>query len=113
MSVKFFTESFFAEFLGTAFLLVIVTGSGIMGETLGAGNAAMALLGHCHGLWLVCVNYLARINLWRLFQPGCEHDDVARRHAKYANIVCIYSRANYWYLAHTSTICIAYNSNIY
>ncbi len=46
MSVKFFTESFFAEFLGTAFLLVIVTGSGIMGETLGAGNAAVALLGN-------------------------------------------------------------------
>ncbi len=46
MSVKFFTESFFIEFLGTAFLLVIVTGSGIMGETLGAGNAAVALLGN-------------------------------------------------------------------
>ena len=46
MSVKFLTESFFAEFLGTAFLLVIVTGSGIMGETLGAGNAAVALLGN-------------------------------------------------------------------
>ena len=46
MSVKFFTESFVAEFLGTAFLLVIITGSGIMGETLGAGNAAVALLGN-------------------------------------------------------------------
>ena len=46
MPVKFFTESFFAEFLGTAFLLVIVTGSGIMGETLDTGNAAVALLGN-------------------------------------------------------------------
>lgn len=41
MAVKFF-----AEFFGTAFLLAIVTGSGIMGETLGAGNAAVALLGN-------------------------------------------------------------------
>ena len=46
MSVKFFTESLLIEFLGTAFLLAIVTGSGIMGETLGAGNAAVALLGN-------------------------------------------------------------------
>ena len=35
-----------AEFVGTALLLAIVTGSGIMGETLGAGNAAVALLGN-------------------------------------------------------------------
>lgn len=33
-----------AEFLGTAFLLVIVVGSGIMGERLSAGNDAIALL---------------------------------------------------------------------
>ena len=39
-----------AEFIGTALLLAIVTGSGIMGEALsnsaGAGNAAVALLGN-------------------------------------------------------------------
>ena len=35
-----------AEFFGTALLLAIVTGSGIMGETLGLGNAAVALLGN-------------------------------------------------------------------
>ena len=35
-----------AEFFGTAFLLAIVTGSGIMGESLSAGNAAVALLGN-------------------------------------------------------------------
>ena len=46
MSVKFFTESWFIEFLGTALLLAIVTGSGIMGEALGAGNSAVALLGN-------------------------------------------------------------------
>lgn len=33
-----------AEFLGTAGLLVVVVGSGIMGETLANGNAAIALL---------------------------------------------------------------------
>jgi len=37
---------FIAEFIGTALLLSIVAGSGIMGETLGAGNAAVALLGN-------------------------------------------------------------------
>lgn len=34
----------FAEFLGTAFLLAIVVGSGIMGEKLSNGNAAIVLL---------------------------------------------------------------------
>jgi glycerol uptake facilitator-like aquaporin len=33
-----------AEFLGTAFLLAAVVGSGIMGEQLAAGNVAIALL---------------------------------------------------------------------
>ena len=46
MLVKFFTLSFLIEFFGTALLLAIVTGSGIMGEALGAGNAAVALLGN-------------------------------------------------------------------
>lgn len=36
----------FAEFLGTAFLLAIVVGSGIMGEKLANGNNAIALLGN-------------------------------------------------------------------
>lgn len=35
-----------AEFAGTALLLAIVVGSGIMGETLANGNAAIALLGN-------------------------------------------------------------------
>ena len=35
-----------AEFFGTALLLAIVTGSGIMGDSLSAGNAAVALLGN-------------------------------------------------------------------
>src|ERR1700677_4928116 len=33
-----------AEFVGTAFLLMAVVGSGIMGERLAAGNVAIALL---------------------------------------------------------------------
>ena len=33
-----------SEFLGTAFLLIVVVGSGIMGENLAQGNAALALL---------------------------------------------------------------------
>jgi glycerol uptake facilitator-like aquaporin len=39
-------RSYLSEFIGTALLLAIVAGSGIMGETLGAGNAAVALLGN-------------------------------------------------------------------
>ena len=35
-----------AEFVGTAFLLATVVGSGIMGETLADGNVALALLGN-------------------------------------------------------------------
>jgi glycerol uptake facilitator-like aquaporin len=37
---------YLSEFIGTALLLAIVAGSGIMGETLGAGNAAVTLLGN-------------------------------------------------------------------
>jgi len=35
-----------AEFVGTALLLAVVVGSGIMGETLAGGNVAIALLGN-------------------------------------------------------------------
>lgn len=46
-----------AEAVGTAFLLAVVVGSGIMGERLAAGNAAIALLANsiatgC-GLWVL------------------------------------------------------------
>lgn len=37
-------RALFAEFLGTALLLAIVVGSGIMGERLAEGNTAVALL---------------------------------------------------------------------
>jgi glycerol uptake facilitator-like aquaporin len=37
-------KKLFAEFLGTAFSLAIIVGSGIMGEKLSAENAVIALL---------------------------------------------------------------------
>jgi len=39
-------RSYISEFVGTALVLAIVAGSGLMGESLGAGNAAVALLGN-------------------------------------------------------------------
>lgn len=39
-------QKLWAEFLGTAFLLATVVGSGIMAETLAGGNVAIALLGN-------------------------------------------------------------------
>jgi glycerol uptake facilitator-like aquaporin len=39
-------ERITAELIGTALLLAIVVGSGIMGESLASGNAAIALLGN-------------------------------------------------------------------
>ena len=39
-------QTYLAEFIGTAFLLATVIGSGIMGETLADGNTAVALLGN-------------------------------------------------------------------
>ncbi len=38
------SKRFLSEFLGTAGLLIVVIGSGIMGETLSQGNGAIALL---------------------------------------------------------------------
>jgi glycerol uptake facilitator-like aquaporin len=40
------TRKLAAEFLGTAGLLAVVVGSGVMGERLAGGNAAVALLGN-------------------------------------------------------------------
>lgn len=35
-----------SEFIGAALLLAVITGSGIMGDNLSQGNAAVALLGN-------------------------------------------------------------------
>ena len=40
------TQRYVAEFIGTAFLLATVVGSGIMAENLAQGNTAIALLGN-------------------------------------------------------------------
>ncbi len=40
------TSPLLAEFIGTAFLLATVVGSGVMGEQLSGGNVALALLGN-------------------------------------------------------------------
>ncbi len=40
------SQKFAAEFIGTAFLLATVVGSGIMAERLAGGNVAIALLGN-------------------------------------------------------------------
>ncbi len=47
------------EFIGTAFLLAVVVGSGIMGENLAGGNAAIALLANAlaTGAGLVFIIY--------------------------------------------------------
>jgi glycerol uptake facilitator-like aquaporin len=44
MSRRPLVRCFVAEFLGTAFLVAAIVGSGIMGERLANGNAALALL---------------------------------------------------------------------
>ena len=68
-----------AEFFGTALLLAIVTGSGVMGEALSAGNMAVALLGNsiatCCGLYVLITvlgpisgahfNPVVSIMMWR------------------------------------------------
>jgi glycerol uptake facilitator-like aquaporin len=73
-------KSYAAEFLGTALLLAIVAGSGIMGETLANGNAAVALLGNSiatgAGLYVLIVllgpisgahfNPVVSLMFWRL-----------------------------------------------
>ncbi|BDW12294.1 transport protein [Polynucleobacter sp. SHI8] len=73
-------RSYLAEFVGTALLLAIVAGSGFMGETLGAGNAAVALLGNSiatgAGLYVLIVllgpisgahlNPVVTLMFWRL-----------------------------------------------
>jgi glycerol uptake facilitator-like aquaporin len=46
MQAPTFSQRLGAEFLGTAFLLATVVGSGIMAERLAGGNVALALLGN-------------------------------------------------------------------
>ena len=62
-----------AEFLGTAFLLATVIGSGIMGAKLADGNDALALLGNTlptGAILVVLITMLGPIS-GAHFNPGC------------------------------------------
>ena len=77
-------KNYASEYVGTTLLLAIVAGSGLMGETLGAGNAAVALLGNSiatgAGLYVLIVvlgpisgahfNPLVSMMSWRLGHLG-------------------------------------------
>lgn len=79
-------KTYLAEFIGTALLLAVVTGSGIMGDTLSAGNAAVALLGNSiatgAGLFVLITllgpisgahfNPVVSAMFWRLGQLECK-----------------------------------------
>jgi len=58
-------QKFLAEFIGTAFLLATVIGSGIMAEKLSGGNVAIALLGNTiptGAILIVLITMLAPIS---------------------------------------------------
>ena len=61
-----------AELIGTAFLLAVVVGSGIMGERLANGNAAISL--HHRGLLVHFINIVR--------QPGGDYRQVAEPHVR-------------------------------
>jgi glycerol uptake facilitator-like aquaporin len=46
MTIKMMKNKLITEYVGTVLLLAIVAGSGVMGESMSAGNAAVALLGN-------------------------------------------------------------------
>jgi glycerol uptake facilitator-like aquaporin len=48
-----------AEFIGTAFLVSAVVGSGVMGERLAGGNVAIALLANTIATWAALVALIA------------------------------------------------------
>ena len=61
-----------AEFLGTAFLLATIAGSGIMGETLAAGQAGAALLPHSlaiGAILFVMITLLGPVSVSRTDSP--------------------------------------------
>jgi glycerol uptake facilitator-like aquaporin len=69
-----------AEFLGTATLLMIVVGSGHMGESLASGNAAIALLANSTATGLpVGADRTVRPGVRRIQSSREPHRRVARR----------------------------------
>ena len=70
-----------AEFIGTAFLLATVIGSGIMGERLSGGNVALALLGNTiptGAILVVIITMFAPVS-GAHFNPAVTAVAVARR----------------------------------
>ncbi len=58
-------QRYLSEFVGTAFLLATVVGSGIMAESLSGGNVAMALLGNTlatAGILVVLITMLGPVS---------------------------------------------------
>jgi len=65
-------RAYLSEFTGTTILLATVIGSGIMGETLANGNAAIALLGNTIATgYFICFNNNFWTNFGSSFQPNC------------------------------------------
>src|SRR3984893_5487856 len=62
-----------AEFLGTGFLVAAVVGSGIMGERLAGGNAAIALLANtiATGAALAALIQAVSADFRRAFESNC------------------------------------------
>ena len=62
-----------AEFVGSAFLVAAVVGSGIMGERLASGNVAIALLANtiATGAALVALILTFGPDFRRTPKPGC------------------------------------------
>jgi len=56
-------NKYLAEFIGTALLLAVVTGSGIMGDVLAGNNNAVALLGNSIATGAaLCFNFIINAN---------------------------------------------------
>ena len=70
-----FSRQLGAEFIGTAFLLATVVGSGIMAEALAGGNVAIcpAWQHHSHRGDLGCADHHARTGIGGAFQSGSHH----------------------------------------
>lgn len=85
-------RAYFAEFLGTALLLLVVVGSGIMGERLSAGNLAVALLANAlatgAGLFV----------LIQVFAPisGAHFNPVVSMYARLARSISTGRMLGYW-----------------
>ncbi len=89
MSATALRDKLLAEFFGTAALLAIVVGSGIMGESLSPGNAAVALLANAiatgAGLYVLITvigpisgaNFNPLVTAARWWKRECDYSELA------------------------------------